>query len=341
MKKNLLTIFVSLVLLKHSPIASIAQQQIMHPPSILNYHKRGTKIDKIQSFISDTQLWSAENIKIPPKTTHIFRIMTYNVHNWKDPFNKWNYNNIFHIIKKLSPDILILQEVTIHGTIPYFKIYNDLHTEGFVFESISCNTFKKKFLGNIIMTKISPKSSTRGWYKKQERPSQENRCWVSMDFILPNGNPLTIYGTHLEFGHTKSYSHHKKESIRQQQIQELIDHIKNNNKKNILIAGDFNAIRKEDHLYSVEEITAWDFLKKAWNIKGEIPTYTLDTLKKERFKDSFSFINWQLPKFTVWAGIVIDFIFLAPLWQLPIAGSYMYYDAASDHLPIIMDIKID
>jgi len=123
---------------------------------------------------------------------------------------------------------------------------------------------------------------------------------------LPNRRTITMYGTHLEVSGT--------EEIRGKQVQEILKIVKLFNNNNVMIAADFNTVRENS---------------------------PIKILQKAGFKDCFTYLGWQHPTYTSWTGKEIDFIFLSPKWNLPLAGCYVYYDAASDHLPIIMDIKLE
>lgn len=78
---------------------------------------------------------------------------------------------------------------------------------------------------------------------------------------------------------------------------------------------------------------SWFFLMIA------TPTATMTLIEQAGFKDSFAKAGLQGPKFTVWTGKVVDFIWLDNKWLLPLTGSYVYYNAASDHCPVLVDIK--
>ena len=70
------------------------------------------------------------------------------------------------------------------------------------------------------------------------------------------------------------------------------------------------------------------------------PCVALNYLLEKSWKDSFEVSGFQPPQFTTWSGTRIDFLFLNPVWNLPLKGSYVYYDWASDHIPVIMDIDL-
>ena len=67
---------------------------------------------------------------------------------------------------------------------------------------------------------------------------------------------------------------------------------------------------------------------------------TQRALENNEFQDCFTKSKQQCPKFTVWSGTAVDFMYLDKKWDLPIAGCHTYYSSASDHLPVIMDVKV-
>ena len=290
------------------------RQQTMYPSTVKSRFPTGrfNKEQALNLFVQDMRKFKTENAKIPPKTNNIFRIMTYNVHFWKDPYTKKdNFNVIWQVIDKINPDVLILEEASSRGRFDQSRMYQELKKRNYN-HLAACNTVRGKWFGNIIASRIKPTKVLRAPFDIQERRGQEDRCFVFSELRLPNGKKLHIYGTHLEVGKIKGKDHNE---IRYQQMKQISDYVQCNlARENVLIAGDFNASRNEKPVKHLSEIG---------------------------FKDCFAVLGWQHPQFTSWAGTEIDFIFLNPAWQLPLAGCYIYYDAASDHLPVIMDIKLN
>ncbi len=126
---------------------------------------------------------------------------------------------------------------------------------------------------------------------------------------------------------------------RLEQAKELITAIQKNKNPNILIAADFNSVRSKDYQYSVGGENVWDLLKADNLVRNDpTPTDLLEFIEAKNFKDSFTFANLKSPKFTTWNGTTIDFIYLSKDWSLPV-NAYVFYSSASDHLPVIVDVK--
>jgi endonuclease/exonuclease/phosphatase family metal-dependent hydrolase len=167
----------------------------------------------------------------------------------------------------------------------------------------------------------------------QERTG-ERRCMIKAIIRLPGNNDVSVYGTHLEVSDGVG-------TMREQQAQEIIQATHQDGNQNILITGDFNEVRREDCQYLVNGRLMWDLLTVD-NLRRNDQTSTRvsEVLVRSNFQNCFALGGVQAPKFTTWNGTTVDFIYLKNGWNLPIIGCYSYYSAASDHLPIIMDVQI-
>jgi endonuclease/exonuclease/phosphatase family metal-dependent hydrolase len=323
------------------------------------------------------QLGSTENFKIPKKVANICRVATYNVHFWRNPYagwvgkDKYDFNQIVNVIKKVDADIFILQEVgggQQNWDDDFFKTFNEMG-----YGHIACCSTSEHGVdaaGNLYNCILSKYPFVQPAIKKQysinpdpslKNQNPEQRCFVGAIIRLPNKKLVSVYGTHLEVrpivmrnaqGEIHEFT---PEKARKAQLEELVKYInKNNQNDNIIIGADFNGIRKQDLQYQIGTKTLWSLLKESWpsivqasNIENlshlvdpEPSSLALDYLAQQHYKDSFAMSNFQPPQFTVWTGTRVDFLFLPRSWNLPIAGSYVFYNWSSDHIPVIMDINI-
>jgi len=303
-----------------------AQQQKMLPtriPQIAAIPGKGDWLDgnkAVAQFEIEMKAAADENKKIPLKDATVFRIMTYNVHFWMSPNRRKDYlNEMVAVIATINPDLVILQEVSPHAGYPVNKpLFADASARqdspaiqgmkriGFTHFS-SCNTMTdgKSWFGNLIASKVP-------FMQKQEQKFHhkihcvQERCYLGVRLKTPDNKELVIYGTHLEV--------QEDDAFRQRQMKEVIDRDeKEHAEQNFIIAGDFNATRN---------------------------SLVTKILKDKGFTEAFNSCKWEHPTLTNWTGKEIDFIFLSPGWKLPLAGCYVYYDATSDHLPLIMDIVL-
>jgi len=330
----------------------------------------GSKRQKVKCFIADCEEYKNENQKIPKRSPYdkILRIATYNVNEWVLKEADGNFSKIQSVIKTIEADIIIMQEVRAHvraqdktdniiSQKTRMKIYNpetkQLEEKDMEQEFTEYNSYWVKIpgyrFGNMILCKknLNISEPKAAWYK--ESSGDEKRGYITITCSLPNDKKLTLYGTHLDV---------VSEEYRLAEVQEFVEQTKNS-PENIVFMGDFNAIRKQDYLYEIGSTRAWNLvvLDNAYFVyrqknkstaitdaekQKEPPLAELEYLEKAGFEDCFSMAKLVGPKFTNWTGKVVDFIFLKKdTWNLPIKGCYVYYAAASDHLPIIMDIGLE
>ena len=366
---------------KITPPSALAFQEFsIHPVwystnanQVLNRQEKVTKFRTICN-----QLGATENPKIPVKSADICRVATYNVHFWRNPYAKWDkkdkndFDEIVKVIKKVNADILILEEVA--GGIQSWSDEFDKISKEMGYGHISfCSTSEHGVdaAGNLYNCILSKFPFEKPAIKKQysinpdvslKNQNPEQRCFVGASIQLPNNKLVSVYGTHLEVrpiimrnaqGEIRELS---PENARKEQLKELIDYIKKNDKNNnIIIGADFNGFRKQDLQYQIGNKTLWALLQESWSdvLKAsDIPhdlshlvdqqpsSLALDYLAEQGYKDSFALSNFQPPQFTTWTGTRIDFLFLSGSWNLPIKGSYVFYNWSSDHIPVIMDLGI-
>jgi len=326
-------------------------KQTMPPASMRRLANAGVGLSKpelIKQFFFDCQtLADQENQAIPEHTPNngTVRIATYNVHFWqpagrvwkdaerggKDANNRRNFDKIMATIKSVNADILVLQEVRLFDT---SLISQELKKLGYTFTKFA-NTLHptNKQFGNMIVSKYPIVESRIKTYDAEPK-KRERRNYIKVKIALPGQQHISIYGTHLDV-------HDQSGKLRAQEVQELIETTQRANEP-CMILGDFNSIRESDYQYTVKGKKVWDLLTRAHRkrVHKGTPATALKRFEQNNFTDCFAKINQAAPKFTVWTGTSVDFIWFNQQWKLPIAGSYVHYSKASDHLPIITDVKI-
>ena len=356
------------------------QESSIHPVWYgMNKQKKMSKKEKIDLFRTIcNQMGVTENSKIPKKDSSFCRIVTYNVHFWRNPYGGWGKKNsidfyrMFHIIYRLQPDILILQEVGGAQQDMALEFDAECKKQGYHYTAC-CSTSEHGpeapgHLYNCIISKYPFKDNP---IKKQftvnpdpsiKTQNSEQRCFVGTQIQLPNNKIVSVYGTHFEVRPIISKNGQKQQSFtpenaRKAQLEELLKFIKDNDKnENIIIGADFNGFRKQDlQAYSISNRSLWTIFEQNWkdllNEMGipanlfhladkEPPSFALDYIASQGYRESFAVSGFNPPQFTTWTGTRIDFLFLSPSWNLPLEGSYVFYNWASDHIPVIMDIKL-
>lgn len=230
----------------------------------------------------------------------------------------------------------------------------------------NCIYSKFPFVGKAIEKQYTtnPELSLK-MYQGAGAANPEQRCFVGARIQLPNKKEISVYGTHLEVRPIMARSADGKgrgltpDVARKEQMEELLDYIKNNDaNNNIIIGADFNSFRKQDlQAYTIGGTPLWSLLEKDWsnilketakdvpqglgNFVDKTPaaaTAALDYVASQGYKDSFALGGFVSPQFTVWTGTMIDFLLLSPTWNLGLKGGYAFYSWASDHIPVIIDI---
>jgi len=280
------------------------------------------KTKKEKFFIQDCQNYENENKAMPKRYPgdNILRIATYNVNEWR--FQGYNLSGAQSVIQALEADIIILQEVTDEGHKEKIDFQHKFEDYKNYFKKVPELRFGNMILYKNVNLLHEPEVI---WYK--EPSSGEQRGYIKIVCSLGKGKELTVYGTHLDVN---------KEANRIAEIKEIIEQTEDSS-ENIIFCGDFNAIRTKDYPEAILTLIKHDYATR----EAPFSTAALDALGKG-FVDCFTFAHLVGPKFTVWSGIVVDFIFLKKdSWNLPIKGCYVYYSTASDHLPVIMDIGLE
>lgn len=292
-------------------------------------------------YIKDTNNFAKHNSRIPKNISNMLRIMTYNVHYWakvgeRNMTANNAYQDIISVIIKTKPDVLLLQEVLFKDKQDKKNKLKDFNNLGYKWHVFGETAPKLNVMfGNMILSKYKLDSNKAVLYSVPDKNKQEQRGYVHAK-IYTKGNRISIYNTHLDV-------FDKTGVTRVKEITELLNAIKLDNTENLLIAADFNNVRQKDYNYKINNNLVWDLyvnreIIRKPHIKINTITKAIDLVEQE-FTDSFTKTNTLSPTFTSWTGNVIDFIFLKNTWDIPIIGTYEYYDSSSDHIPIIMDIK--
>jgi endonuclease/exonuclease/phosphatase family metal-dependent hydrolase len=318
---------------------------IDHPISSIWAINEGkcSRAEKLDAFIADCSTHKNLNSHIPVHQhgDGICRIATLNVHYWADPKNNGNFENIIKLIESINADVLILQEVSWDETYFLKKTAQELQA---IFTSLgyskqhfckAATLFGAPF-GNAIFSKYPLVPGKQVSLVKYNMIfNGEDRCYVGVAVQLPDAKTIDVYATHLDVFDESG-------ATRLSQIKKLVTDIDSEgDQRNILIGADFNENRQKDYQYEVSGKLAWDLLVAEHKSRGidPVPVAVSAHLESNGFSDCFSWAQISAPKFTVWTGTVVDFLYLKN-WDLKIDGCYVWYDAASDHLPVIMDIKI-
>lgn len=338
-----------LLLLMTDAISMIQQESALLPVwyDLNNRNSPACNKDSFRTLCN--QLGTTENPKIPSATTDntIFRIATYNVHYWEYPLHPNTYKGeafwtILKVVEYVGADILILQEVE-NYTSDKGSFQEIFKAIGYT-KSVCAST---GWLNNYIFAKDHVnviETSIKTYDTNPANKAEEQRSFARMKIQLPGTKTLTVYGTHLEVRNDVKNSKviQTAGDARLGQVKELIQYAEEHDQNsNVIIGLDANTVRKKDLLDIIKGKSIWSmYTERAQQRDEEVSTKALDFLIEKNYQDSFEKGGVLPPKFTNIYGTRIDFLFLNPQWSLPISGCYTFYAPMSDHVPVIVDVKI-
>lgn len=275
----------------------------------------------------------SEEYMVPTKPNNVIRLMSYNVHYWQGPRDKkkyvingsqkdhkYNGNEIIDVIASLNPDIVALQEVMNINIlndgwsyINWDEIRNKLLSYGYILTSENgklnfCGA-DSDYFGNMLIHK---NTITLNNFKsivfnepgaKSINKFGKRRCMIKAEALI-NGQKYSICCIHLD--DTSSEGRNKF-------IDLVVDDLRTDPNIKILM-GDFNSYRMN---------------------------YPYQKLKSANMIDCYAHKQLNPPKYTTWTGTEIDFIMIDKnINPENILGCFVAHTPVSDHLPILMDLKI-
>lgn len=310
------------------------------------------------------QVLNVKNNLIKNRKSLNLKVVSYNIHfgigfdAMTRSIDKKSYekrlNKIAQILKNIDADIVLLQEVD-----SYSKRSNFIDQGKYLAQKAGYNylaaapTLKGKIHINFhnVIGKIEHGLSVLSKY-----PIEYNEAYIfnysnEMPFFVKwlydphgaqkclvniNGKKINVINVHLDPWSQKS---------REAQIQKIKTIWLTNNKFPTIIGGDFNSISpsalKKDGLYLDD--APWFIDRKKWDIKNES---TILTLLHLGFKEASPLkLSLKHKKFNSFPSNdpkeKIDYIFAG--YKTRVIQGYIYNEAkmASDHLPIVADIKIN
>lgn len=320
--------------------------------------------DAFRKDCSELSKPSNKNLKPPfyDKPTKGLRICSYNVHFWHAPHDqnvagslpKHGFKNIksennqhfgiFNVIDKINADLMVLQEASneYEKESKDFLNYQEYTTQNFN----QVAPFRGGF-GNLLLIKktvnsmVPPDEKTGNIFTQPDASNEEKRGYVHT-VITFNKKTISLYGFHLDVKD-------KTGSIRLSEIQELLKKIKADIADYIIFMGDFNTVRMDDYsktLFTKDGRSIHDRVDDSRKNFNEIETVqnVHALLKKESFVDCFTYSRTPLPPFTCSFATTVDFIYIKHnKTNLPMLNlqSGVLWDAASDHVPLFIDILPD
>lgn len=284
-------------------------------------------LEPLQSVPSQSHYDHAEyNIAIsmiPKKSPKIFRLMTYNVQEWRNlafSMISWatkhadyrpkihdSFDKTVSIIKGINPDVLGIQETSKDED---SEIQHE-SLKAFGYQVHTCDAdqgwFSQLQNGLFVRPKLTSHASIS---ISKGLQVLDPRC-MTVVAIVVNKIEITVATLHLSY----------KDGRKMPGAIQAIAYLDNLKKDNIVLMGDFNS-HYGDEVYN--------FITEKYHDSAIL-----------NIKQRQESLRWLGP--SVYGGSRIDFIFLKKTWdflRLPMVGSYVHYNFESDHFPVILDLQM-
>ena len=288
------------------------------------------KIDMFNEFNK-----SANNIVHQKNNINFLKISSYNVHYFlptnQSPENltktsvKKGINNLLNFCKKSKSDVILLQEALFNETIIAFFRQNNYSVH--VCDTYEITKNEHYYYGNIILIyNLNKNIKTKTVSKTISLSGFQHRKKCLVNIVIEYfGNTISIYNIHLDVWDRTG-------KCRLEQIKHILDKIKQDKYENILLGGDFNAIKLSD--YNKSQASA---------LKDFYSTYTKDPFKEIQFLESKKFIDVaslypDKITSTVWSKQRVDFFFFRRGFSIPIVDYEVHLIKGSDHFPISIQL---
>ena len=292
------------------------------------------------------------------KRSDVFRIMTYNVHMWKNAKGDTiNFDSMLDNILTLDPEILCLQEVVYHSkymdrlyqtydllsgcminpsytpNMPYMLLMlikkglrtelSELNKEDVNFVSL-CSTPSDCHLGQQTQIFHREPLSDGPLYAV----NQEDKCFIKISLPF-----LDLIGTHL--------TPYDKEGTRRIQELDQIQSVINPDRKTIVL-GDLNLINRQE--YGLEFASYIAKYEDRYGLTNEVYRHLTEDLHWVDIYHALGTQRRTLMNYSNWTGFRVDQIFLVG-WTsqeiFKVTNTCMYYSNASDHNPLVLDLPQD
>lgn len=342
----------------------VRPQQTYEPADLFMPGRGQLSKDARSLYYQQIRRLKAQNDLIPEQTPYqhatrdrsFVRIVTYNVHNNQElALGAANSTDMNTDLKKIEPDILILQEVPTAMLEMLKKKLSYMNLE------ITATWSGAETLSNVIATrKVASSDCAQVTFDGSQNKRGYVRCTIDLAKLVQDpladeytplrkvkeSRKLVVYGTHLEVHDAPG----EPDQYRVDQMRVMMAQAKKDidNKKLVIIAGDMNATDPKNYegivlsdgskLYDKIKEAYFEYTKKAG--RPHYPSAEHAALVRKYFVDCFEKAGIPGPLWTVWTGTRVDRIYVHKTWNLPIAGCYVYYTTESDHLPVIIDFVV-
>lgn len=318
-------------------LCAVLPAAALQPATVWSYLAQGKPVNsqlKKQLFVHDCGTL-ATTVKVPAhkKNNSTIRLATFNVHMWSDPFGADTYQELVQDIAALHADVLALQEVI---TFDLGRIIADFMQLGYTHHIFyGTHTTAAGEFGNMIFSKYPFVGNEVSKTFNVDMGQPEQRNFIRVQLQLPNGQSMVVYTTHLDV-------YDDTEQRRVAEVQELLADIARQSCKNVVMMGDFNAVRQRDYNPQIWQLLQADDMQRIPQLRalGGVRTGAMRLCDQHGLRDAYDVAQVQHPAWTCWTGKVIDYLLLGRSWTLPVTRCMVLPNVHSDHCPQIMDVGL-
>ena len=303
------------------------QGVIMNPSHLEGFVRSYSKmqLQNVQKIPYDWKEHANSNNDIPKRREGVFRIMSYNVQEFKnykfgmipwtdkntgkhkmqnyDPAKHDSHKEIMNVIFNMDPSAIGIQESSTHA------ISNEQHQRliGNGYEGNLCNA-DPGWMGTLRNGIFAKGVKIISKHPVPVGVNGDPRC-MSVITISVKGVIIVLATIHL--------SYKKQNQVRN--IQVALEYLKSFNQKNVILMGDFNSL-EGDQIYNYITVDYLDMALMNARMRNLNPQNVVGN----------SIYNYKR----------IDFIFTSKTWdfdKFPLLGTYTHYNFHSDHFPVIAD----
>jgi endonuclease/exonuclease/phosphatase family metal-dependent hydrolase len=233
-----------------------------------------------------------------------FRVMTFNIHHGEGLDGKVDFSRIATLIQRERADLVALQEVD-KGVLRTAR--RDLPAELAALTGLTC-VFSNNFhyqggeYGNAVLTRFPALSATNSHYQMLHTNEQRGILQLTLDVY---GRRLTFMNTHIDY--------RRDDSERLLNVREIGELMTQSGRHDVILCGDFNAM-PDSQVYQRLKTMFNDTWESAG--KGTGWTYPADNPRRR-----------------------IDYIWISKTTQLEAVNAYVSESAASDHRPLVVEMR--
>jgi endonuclease/exonuclease/phosphatase family metal-dependent hydrolase len=268
------------------------------------------------------------------------KVLTYNVHGWRAPDGELNVDLVAEVILRAGADVVGLNEV-FHplpvGELPALERLAQRLRMRFAFGATqpSDPSSSHSPYGNALLSRWPIVAHAA--HHLAPAVAYGKRGLLEARVLLPSGQPLTLYVTHLD---------HRSEDVRVAQWSAANSWLMRDRGRFHLVLGDFNALAETDYraegaherLLAYQQARGWPV--PAFELVGHV--------LKSGYADAFEAAGGDPAGGATWPAQAperrIDYIFLPRASVSALRGCAALIDplvtAASDHLPVLAEIDV-